>query len=354
MTPRIAGATSGLTAIGVKELRGRMRGKRAFIAVTVYLVLLGGFAWMVDIIAEQAFRSNFGGQVAYASAAIGKSVFTALLFLETLLVTVLAPAYTAGAISTEREKQTLDLLTATPISSRAIVMGKLLSALSYVFVLVLASIPLSALVFMFGGVAPDDVLRGYVVLIATAIGLGSLALFFSAIVKRTQAATVLSYVTVLGLTLGCGFIFIFWSAFSTPGGRFNRDIGRPPEALLYLNPFVAQVDVLCGAEGQEGGFCGFIGSVTGRPTGAFDTSSGGVPRGANPRFNSTSDVDTASSDALFESGPIRDTYWPRSVLAWLLVAALFTGLSVRFVRPSGQRRGGGRGFLRRRAKGGSP
>ena len=40
-------------------------------------------------------------------------------------------------------------------------MGKLLSALAWVFVLILASIPVTALVFVFGGVAPDDVLRGY-------------------------------------------------------------------------------------------------------------------------------------------------------------------------------------------------
>ena len=49
--------------------------------------------------------------------------------LETLLVAFLAPASTAGAISLEREKQTLELLAATPISSLAIVIGKLLSAL---------------------------------------------------------------------------------------------------------------------------------------------------------------------------------------------------------------------------------
>ena len=41
----------------------------------------------------------------------------------------------------EREKQTMDLLAATPISSLAIVLGKLLSALSWILLLLLASIP---------------------------------------------------------------------------------------------------------------------------------------------------------------------------------------------------------------------
>ena len=41
--------------------------------------------------------------------------------------------------------------------SIAIVIGKLLSALTYVFILIGASIPLTAMVFVFGGVGPDEV-----------------------------------------------------------------------------------------------------------------------------------------------------------------------------------------------------
>ena len=40
-------AAGGIAAIGVKELRGRMRGRRAFVILTIYLVLLGGFSLMV-------------------------------------------------------------------------------------------------------------------------------------------------------------------------------------------------------------------------------------------------------------------------------------------------------------------
>ena len=95
-------------------------------------------------------------------------MFMAIIFLLTLVTLILAPASTAGAISMEREKQTMDLLAVTPISSLAIVLGKLLSALSWILLLLLASIPVVALVFTFGGVSPDDVVRAYVVLLATA------------------------------------------------------------------------------------------------------------------------------------------------------------------------------------------
>src|SRR4029078_2289434 len=167
-------AIGGIAAIGVKELRGRMRGRRAFMILTIYLLLLGGFALMVEQIMEQQFQNPFAGASATAGPAIGQAIFAAVLLLMTLQVVFLAPSSTAGAISLEREKQTLELLVTTPISSFAIVIGKLLSPLVYVFLLIAASVPLMAVVFVFGGVGPEDIVRGYIVLIVTALGLGSL------------------------------------------------------------------------------------------------------------------------------------------------------------------------------------
>jgi len=178
-------AIGGIAAIGVKELRGRMRGRRAFIILTIYLLLLGGFALMVEQIMEQQFQNPFAGASATAGPAIGQAVFAAVLLLMTLQVVFLAPSSTAGAISLEREKQTLELLVTTPISSFAIIVGKLLSALVYVFLLIAASVPLMAVVFVFGGVGPEDIVRGYIVLIVTALGLGSFGLLCSSLVKRT-------------------------------------------------------------------------------------------------------------------------------------------------------------------------
>jgi len=246
-----------VAAIGAKELRGRMRGRRAFVIVTIYLSLLGGFAWMVATLIAQSYSNGFGGSsAAFASAAIGQGIFAALLMLETLQVAFLAPSSTAGAISLEREKQTLDLLVATPITSLAIVLGKLLSTLVYVFLLIAASLPLMAIVFVYGGVGPEDVLRGYLVLIATAIGLGSFGLFCSSIVRRTTAATAITIFGVLTVTIGTIFVLAFWAAMGTFDNNGNRQAGplgiRSPEVLAYVNPFVAQADVLCGTDTNLG------------------------------------------------------------------------------------------------------
>src|SRR5438046_3006724 len=240
---------SGISAIGSKELRGRMRGRRAFAFLTFYLVVLSGFVWMLEALQAQAYQGSAFGSAANASANIGTTVFDGLLILETLLVLFLAPAFTAGAISQEREKQTIDLLTVTPISSLAIVVGKLLSALAWVFILVVASIPLTAIVFVFGGVAPEDLVRGYLVLLIEAIGLGCVGLFCSALLKRTLAATVVTYALVLAFTLGAGFVYVFLLATGTEtqtniDGSFSQTRNAPPETLPWLTPFVADADAL--------------------------------------------------------------------------------------------------------------
>jgi ABC-type transport system involved in multi-copper enzyme maturation permease subunit len=342
--------SGGIAAVGVKELRGRMRGRRAFVILTIYLLLLGGFAWMVELLMERSYTTGFGNSAAFASAAIGQGIFAALLFLETLQVAFLAPSSTAGSISLEREKQTLDMLVATPITSVAIVLGKLLSALTYVFLLIVASVPLTAVVFVYGGVGPEDVLRGYAVLLATALGLGAFGLLCSSLVKRTQAATAMSIFGVLAVTIGSLFVLVFWTGMaSTDNGRgFGPIKGRAPDVIAYVNPFIAQADVLCGTELSFGAWCsitqqlvpgqngvvltdqgkGFSGAVplVGVANGGVVLDTGGRPIQVDRFGNPIGDV------APF--GVVRDTVWPKSVVTWLILAVIFLFLSIQLVSPT--------------------
>ena len=368
------GLASGVTAIIVKELRGRMRGRRAFIVLTLYVLLLAVFGWMLQQIteAESGVRSSFGLESTYASAEVGRGIFVGLLLAQTLMVAVLAPAATASAISGEREHQTLDLLAVTPISSLAIVMGKLLSALAWVFVLVVASIPVTALVFVFGGVAPDDVLRGYAVLFATVIGLGSVGLFFSALTRRTGASTGLTFVATIALTIGSYYTFGFLSSTSEFG---PTGIRKPaPEAILYLNPFVAQVDVACGTE--DGGFgnaCQFMsrilspGNQVFPPPGIFPVEPvPGIRGDVDPGFQPWMPQDGVAPDmpgfgigggeaeqAVGLGVPqvadsFRDRLWPKTVIGFLLLAAILTIVSIQFVTPTRRWRPSLPGPVRRR------
>ena len=290
---------------------------------------------------------------ASASPAIGQGLFAALLLLMTLQVVFLAPASTAGAITLEREKQTLELLVTTPISSLAIVIGKLLSALIYVFLLIAASIPLMAVVFVFGGVGPEDVVRGYIVLIVAALGLGSFGLFCSSLVKRTTASTAITIFGVLAITIGTVFVLVFWQAMTEFDNNGNRRAGplgiRTPTALAWINPFVAQADVLCGTESTfGGGWCSFVNGLVPAENGVVIRDGGVIPVPAPPMPGVGQDKlvgvgeplvrggfaanDVAAAEQAF--GPERDRLWTRSVATWLLLSVVFVFLSVQAVSPT--------------------
>lgn len=348
----VAAFGAGIAAVGTKELRGRMRGRRAFVVLTLYLLLLSLFAWGIYQIQQQGIRSSsdpFGSGIP-PSAAVGQALFSGLLVLETLLVLVLAPAMTSGAISMEREKQTLDLLVTTPLGTLALVAGKLLSALTYVFLLIAASIPLASIVFTFGGVGPEDLVRAYVLLFALAFGTGAIALFYSALVRRTQPATVLSYLTVLAVTIGASVVYIFWLAMAAQPrtGFFDeRRDQRPPEAILWLNPFVADADLICGT--SFGGFdvtCLAVGEITGsRSELSGNVRGGGIdcddvnvscPRPALPADPANVPAagigEPAAEPAAFEVP--RDRFWPQSVAAFVGLGLLLTLLSSQLVSPT--------------------
>jgi ABC-type transport system involved in multi-copper enzyme maturation permease subunit len=346
----------GIAAIGVKELRGRMRGRRAFAIITIYLLLLGSLALMAEKLVEANYATGFGGSSAFAGAAIGQGIFAALLMLMTLQVVFLAPSSTSGAISLEREKQTLELLIATPISSMAIVVGKLLSALVYVFLLIFASIPLMAVVFVYGGVGPEDVLRGYIVLIAAALGLGSFGLLCSSIVKRTTAATAITIFGVLAVTIGTLFVLGFWQAMGRFDAQGNREglFGiRSPAILAYLNPFVAQADVMCGTETTfGGGWCAAVNGLVPTTNGVvFGQDNGPMPMPMPaPVFIDGKGV--IGNDGTIAKGGVampavavdpnqvqpfdvpRDALWPKTVITYLILSAVFLLLSVQAVSPT--------------------
>jgi ABC-type transport system involved in multi-copper enzyme maturation permease subunit len=388
---------AGISAVGTKEVRGRMRGRRAFVVLTIYLLLLSVFAFGIyqylreqaDTVASDLFRG--GGMIdpgffpeempistggTALAANIGHAIFSGLLIVETILILVLAPAFTSGAISLEREKQTLDLLVATPLSTLGMVLGKLISALGYVFLLIIASIPLASLVFAFGGVGPEDLLRGYVLLFAVAFGMGAIGLFISALVRRTQTATVVTFVIVLALTIGTAATHEFAAAVSRPSATTEGFVvvarHRAPEALLWLNPLVADLDLVCTT--VPSGYhetCTYLSHVTGKPY--FGSSTSTCPPGARcfePAIimedrgdvvpmpmpvmveegfkvfpdgvvagGAVNGLDVAADEPVAGPGTLslgfpRDTFWPRSALAFVVLGVVLVLASTQLIAPS--------------------
>jgi ABC-type transport system involved in multi-copper enzyme maturation permease subunit len=229
--------------VALKELRGRMRGPRAFIVMTGYLCLVGGFTsllYMTTIAAANTTTNQVNG------GEIGRNLFAGVIAIELFLVTFIAPAFTAGAISGERERQTYDLLKTTLLPEAHFVMGKLFSALAYVFLLLLAAIPLQSLSFILGGTDLPDMVIALLTLFVTSVFLGTMGIYFSARLKRTLSASIATYglalatvigtIVLLGIFLGISSVILDSNNSQpvNPNTEWALLIGRG--ALICLNP----------------------------------------------------------------------------------------------------------------------
>lgn len=218
-----------LNPIIVREVRTRMRGVRPYAILTAFLVLLtlAGFG-IYTLMLQQA---RFGGTL--LSAQVGQALFKGLAFCELLLIVFLAPSMTSSAISGEREHLTYDMLLTTPLRPGQILWGKLVSALSYLFLLIFAAVPIFSVILVFGGVELKALPKALVLLLATTVMFGAIGLFCSSLLRRTARSTTIAYMLVL-LLLGVTTLAVStWGRFSTPMGM------QPPPWVSYLNPFSA-------------------------------------------------------------------------------------------------------------------
>ena len=126
-----------LNPLITSEMRGRMRGRRAFIALTLFLIL-------VSCVSSGIYASVYSSADSYRLGApgiqygpiIGKSIFAGITMLLLGLVSFIAPGFTASALAGEHERKTYDMLLVTSLRARQIVLGKLGAVFSFLLLLI--------------------------------------------------------------------------------------------------------------------------------------------------------------------------------------------------------------------------
>jgi hypothetical protein len=91
------------------------------------------------------------------------NVFQSLSYFQLGLVALLAPVFTAGSITQERDSQTYDILLSTPLSNGQIVLGSLLSRLFFIVILLISGIPIFSITQIFGGVATSSIFTSFAI-----------------------------------------------------------------------------------------------------------------------------------------------------------------------------------------------
>ncbi|GAB6933259.1 ABC transporter permease [Calditerricola satsumensis] len=235
-----------LQAVLAVELRRRVRSRRLAWLLSGYLAAIGAIILgYLDV--------STGPDAVFS--ATSRELFSLLSTLQLVMVLFLTPAVTAGTISGERERQTLNLLLTTNLTAAEIVVGKLVSSLSFLALLVVASLPLYAIVFVYGGVSPTALASTFAFFLFTMAVVGSVSVLASALAHRTSAAMVATYavvgVMVIGTVLLAQFAHLWWERVhqsAPPAGWLWGDLA------LAFNPVYSLWSVLGLHEGLNDRF----------------------------------------------------------------------------------------------------
>lgn len=166
-------------------------------------LIIFGYNLLLAIIGLFAFYMNFEmsskANINYSNIV---NIYSTIAILQFGLVLFIVPAYTAGSISGERERQTLEIMLTSKLKPLQIILGKLASSISTILLLVISSLPIMAIIFSVGGIRFRDLLQLMFLMFVTAIFVGSIGIFFSTLFKKTIPATVFTYGTIIAIILG--------------------------------------------------------------------------------------------------------------------------------------------------------
>jgi ABC-2 type transport system permease protein len=216
-----------LNPVLVREARVRMRGWRAPALIALYVSVMG--LLLLGLMATMDAESRgFAPEM-------GAILFGFLAVVQMVLLLVAAPGLTGGALTGERERQTLDLLLVTRLSPFEVVAGKLMAALGFAGLLLVATLPLYGVLFLFGGVSLWALGRTLLIYLVTLYLVGAIGILWSTLMKRSVAAIVAAYGTVLFLVAGTAFLII------VTGLIYNRlqDVPHWIALPIWLNPIIA-------------------------------------------------------------------------------------------------------------------
>ena len=213
-----------------KELRVSSRRRRNYITRFAYVAFLTGFlvaVWLDAVNFSRSYRTFTASRLAHA----GKQIIVTLVWFQFYVTQLIAVVMLSNAINDEVAHRTLGVLMTTPITSFQIVIGKLSSKLLQLILLLGISLPVLAIVRIFGGVPWNYILSSLCITLTSLICVGSISLFFSTFSRKAYVVIILTLV-VLGLLFGLPLLLV-----TSQYSRFSSH-NIPLIVLSHMNPCV--------------------------------------------------------------------------------------------------------------------
>jgi ABC-type transport system involved in multi-copper enzyme maturation permease subunit len=231
----------------LKELRQRLRERRAWLLPTLYLLVLAGtvsFAYYASV------DPDMTGQREVQGADIGEAIFLTVVFTQIGVLLLMAPVFSAGSLTIEKEQRTMAGLLTSLLTTPQIWWGKFVAALLYLLLLLSSTLPLLSISFAFGGVDPMQLVKAVSSTILVVASICAVGIWCSSMFRRSVHSTAACYGIVLVLSIVTAVVFgIMLSHWENT--EFSARAEGPPayvQAAMFLNPVYPLLSML----GEEG------------------------------------------------------------------------------------------------------
>src|SRR5580700_7771941 len=185
-----------------KELRQRMRERRGWLLPSLYLVVLGAVVTFAYFLTKDR-----GTTTGIQGSAVGVALFLTLSYAQLALLLLLAPIFSAGAITIEKEQRTLAGLLTSLLTSGQIWWGKFVASLLFVLLLLVTSLPVLSMAFAFGGIGPWEIFSATLTTVIILACMSAIGLYCSSAFQRSVHATAVSYATVVAISVVTAIFF---------------------------------------------------------------------------------------------------------------------------------------------------
>ncbi|MCH7700738.1 MAG: ABC transporter permease subunit [Planctomycetes bacterium] len=214
----------------VRVVHGMSRRPRHLWLRVIYLLVL--------LVVVMTFSVSGGASSSLADLAKGASrMFEWASRAQLAMMCLLAPVFTAAAITQEKDAQTFNILLTTPLSNAQIVFGSLMSRLFFVLMLLFAGLPIFCITMLYGGVTVSQIWQSTAISASTAVLTGSLAIAVSMMGVGTRR-TIFSFYVLIAMYLLSVYALGMWPRTWIAGAPINVD-GQQLSWLAAFHPFLA-------------------------------------------------------------------------------------------------------------------
>ncbi len=197
--------------IAKKEIKTYFTSPIAYVAITVFLVLVGFFfyslIWWFNSQAIQMAQNPYY----YQQMNINQMVYSPLFHNMSIILLLMIPLLTMRLFSEEKKIGTDELLYTSPLSVGQIILGKYLAALIVLVVMLLLTGIFSIFTFAYGNPEPAPLLNGYLGLFLMGAAFIGVGIFFSSLTENQIVSAILTFGALLL------FWILNWASYSAGG-----------------------------------------------------------------------------------------------------------------------------------------